>query len=74
MKALVAFILAGYLAYTGWPWWTAALAGLAVGIWHSRVRAKHATEEGDKHGTAVAVVTFGALATGIYFVVRLIAG
>jgi 4-hydroxybenzoate polyprenyltransferase len=76
MKALVAFIFAGYLAYTGWPWWTAALAGAAAGIWHSRVRAKHATQEGDifMHGTSVAVVIFGALATGIYFAMRLIAG
>ena len=83
MIATLALILAGYGAYAGWPWWAATIAGAIAGIWHFGVRAgamPHLMERTKEasgmlmHGSAVAVAIFGALTTGVYFLVRLIAG
>ena len=31
----VAFVLAGYAGFAGWPWWYAALIGSAAGVWNA---------------------------------------
>ncbi len=83
MIAVAALMLAGYGGYAGWPWWIAALLGAAAGIWHFGVRAgamPHLMERTPAasgmllHGTAVAVLLFGGLASGVHFLARLLAG
>jgi hypothetical protein len=83
MIGIAALIVAGYAGYAVWPWWVAAIAGAAAGIWHFGVRAGAMPHLMDRtpqasgmllQGTAVAIAIFGGLALAVYFIVRVITG